>query len=93
MSRCWVDLPPPQSSQDQSLAVLAVVDPVARAVVDGYLLVRLVSAWNQGARGDADPADEADEALIGASAEPRKSGHCVGEDEAKEPLGKFPCDK
>lgn len=33
---------------------------------------RLVSAWNQGARGDTDPAGEADDPLIGASAERKK---------------------
>ena len=33
---------------------------------------RLVSAWNQGSCGDADPAGEADDPLIGASAEPKK---------------------
>lgn len=33
---------------------------------------RLVSAWNQGTRGDADPEDGADDPLIGASAEPKK---------------------
>jgi len=33
---------------------------------------RLVSAWNQGARGDAEPEDRTDAPLIGASAEPRK---------------------
>lgn len=33
---------------------------------------RLVSAWNQGSRGDADPVGEADDALIGASAEPKQ---------------------
>lgn len=33
---------------------------------------RLVSAWNQGTRGDIDPEDGADDPLIGASAEPKK---------------------
>lgn len=33
---------------------------------------RLVSAWNQGSCGDADPAGEADDPLIGESAEPKK---------------------
>lgn len=33
---------------------------------------RLVSAWNQGIRGDANPDGEADDPLIGASAEPKK---------------------
>ena len=33
---------------------------------------RLVSAWNQGVRGDAEPDGEADDPLIGASAEPTK---------------------
>ena len=33
---------------------------------------RLVSAWNQGICGDADPEGEADDSLIGASAEPKK---------------------
>ena len=33
---------------------------------------RLVSAWNQGSRGDADPVGDADDPLIGASAEPKK---------------------
>ena len=33
---------------------------------------RLVSAWNQGTRGHADPEGEADDPLIGASAEPTK---------------------
>ena len=32
---------------------------------------RLVSAWNQGTLGDAEPAGEADDPLIGASAEPK----------------------
>lgn len=35
-------------------------------------LERLVSAWNQRIRGDADPAGELDDPLIGASAEPKK---------------------
>lgn len=33
---------------------------------------RLVSAWNQGTRGDADPEGEADDPLIGRAAEPKK---------------------
>ena len=33
---------------------------------------KLVSAWNQGIRDDADAEGEADDALIGASAEPKK---------------------
>lgn len=33
---------------------------------------RLVSAWNQGIREDADPEGGADDPLIGASAEPKK---------------------
>ncbi|GGM35294.1 hypothetical protein GCM10010489_02690 [Microbacterium saperdae] len=33
---------------------------------------KLVSAWNQGLRGDAESEDDADDALIGASAEPKK---------------------
>ena len=33
---------------------------------------RLVSAWNQGIRGDADSEGEADDALISASTEPKK---------------------
>ena len=33
---------------------------------------RLVSAWNQRLRGDADAEGEADGPLIGASAEPKK---------------------
>lgn len=33
---------------------------------------RLVSAWNQGICGDTDPEGEADDSLIGASAEPKK---------------------
>ena len=33
---------------------------------------RLVSAWNQGIRGDAEPECEADDPLIGASVEPTK---------------------
>ena len=33
---------------------------------------RLVSAWNQGVRGDADPVGEDDDPLIGAAAEPKK---------------------
>jgi predicted DNA-binding protein (UPF0251 family) len=33
---------------------------------------RLVSAWNQGTRGDTDPAGERYDPLIGASAEPKK---------------------
>ena len=33
---------------------------------------RLVSAWNQGTRDEADPAGEPDDPLIGASAEPKK---------------------
>ncbi len=33
---------------------------------------RLVSTWNQGICGDADPDGEADDPLIGASAEPKK---------------------
>mgnify|MGYP002361806049 CR=1 FL=1 len=33
---------------------------------------RLVSAWNQGTREDAEPEGEADDPLIGASAEPKK---------------------
>lgn len=33
---------------------------------------KLVSAWNQGVRGDDDPEGEADDALIGASTEPSK---------------------
>lgn len=33
---------------------------------------RLVSAWGQCIRGDADPIGEADDPLIGASAEPTK---------------------
>lgn len=33
---------------------------------------KLVSAWNQGIRADADAEGEADDALIGASAEPKK---------------------
>ena len=33
---------------------------------------KLVSAWNQGTRDDADTEGEADDALIGASAEPKK---------------------
>ena len=33
---------------------------------------RLVSAWNQGIRGDADPTGEPDDPLIAAAAEPSK---------------------
>ena len=33
---------------------------------------RLVSAWNQGPRADAESDGEADDPLIGASAEPKK---------------------
>ena len=33
---------------------------------------RLVSAWDQGTRGDAEPDGEADDPLIGVSAEPKK---------------------
>ncbi len=33
---------------------------------------RLVYAWNQGVRGDAEPEGEADDPLIDASAEPKK---------------------
>ncbi|CCH76163.1 hypothetical protein BN12_110019 [Nostocoides japonicum T1-X7] len=33
---------------------------------------RLVSAWNQGIREDAEPEGKADDPLIGKSAEPRK---------------------
>ena len=33
---------------------------------------RLVSAWNQGARGDAESEGEADDPLMGASVEPKK---------------------
>ena len=33
---------------------------------------RLVSAWNQGCRDDADVEGDADDALIGASVEPKK---------------------
>ena len=33
---------------------------------------RLVSAWNQGTRGDAEADSEAADPLIGASAEPKK---------------------
>ena len=33
---------------------------------------RLVSAWNQGIRADAEADGEADDPLIGASAEPKK---------------------
>ena len=33
---------------------------------------KLVSAWNQGNREDAEPAGEPDDPLIGASAEPSK---------------------
>ena len=33
---------------------------------------RLVSAWNQGSHGDAEPDGEADDPMIGASAEPKK---------------------
>lgn len=33
---------------------------------------KLVSAWNQGSQRDDDAVDEADDALIGASAEPMK---------------------
>jgi len=33
---------------------------------------KLVSAWNQGIRDEADDAGEADDPLIGASAEPSK---------------------
>lgn len=33
---------------------------------------KLVSAWNQGVRGDGNPKAEADDALIRASAEPSK---------------------
>ena len=33
---------------------------------------RLVSAWNQGICGDAEPEGEADDPLIGASAEPKQ---------------------
>ena len=33
---------------------------------------RLVSAWNQGTRGESDPEAEVDDPLIGASAEPKK---------------------
>ncbi len=33
---------------------------------------RLVSAWNQGIRADAESDGEADDPLIGASAEPKK---------------------
>ena len=33
---------------------------------------RLVSAWNQGVRADAEPEDGADDPSIGASAEPRR---------------------
>ena len=33
---------------------------------------RLVSAWDQGTRGDAEPDGDADDPLIGASAEPKK---------------------
>ncbi len=33
---------------------------------------KLVSAWNQGSFDDADSEGEADDALIGASAEPKK---------------------
>ena len=33
---------------------------------------RLVSAWNQGTSGDADPVGEDDDPLIGAAAEPKK---------------------
>ena len=33
---------------------------------------RLVSAWNQGTREDAEAVGEADDPLIGASAEPKK---------------------
>lgn len=33
---------------------------------------KLVSAWNQGIRGEADDTGEADDPLIGASAEPSR---------------------
>ena len=33
---------------------------------------KLFSAWNQGSCGDIDVSDQADDALIGASAEPKK---------------------
>lgn len=33
---------------------------------------KLVSAWNQGNQDDADSAGEADDALIGAAAKPKK---------------------
>lgn len=33
---------------------------------------KLVSAWNQGIRGDADAEGEGDDDLIGASTEPKK---------------------
>lgn len=33
---------------------------------------KLVSAWNQGIRDDADPESEADDALIEAATEPKK---------------------
>ncbi len=33
---------------------------------------RLVSAWNQGVREEAEPEGEADDPLIGASEEPKK---------------------
>ena len=49
-----------------------VVDAMERCGNRRPRVERLVSAWNQGIREDAESEDGADDPLIGASAEPKK---------------------
>ena len=52
--------------------LISFVDALERCGNRRHWVERLVSAWNQGSRGDADLAGEADDPLIGASVEPKQ---------------------
>ncbi len=55
-----------------SLQRKTLVDPIEHCGNRRPRVERLVSAWNQGNREDADPAGEPDDPLMSASAEPSK---------------------
>jgi hypothetical protein len=62
----------PHDEAGQGSNVTGYVEAMERCGNRRPRVERLVSAWNQGIRADAEADGEADDPLIGASAEPKK---------------------